>query len=176
MLALLRYIYDMNYDHDGTNWWRDALVPHAEVYATAEKYGMNGLQAEVCQKMEALLVNDNVPLGVRNIADLLETFRIILTRTSSNNWARELMVKTCIVDLVILQKEEGFVSLLKEFGDLGADIIAHKDLECGLLGSFFCSKNCDNNERPQCAICAGPFDKDIAWAYRYNERWYCGKC
>jgi len=176
MLALLRYIYDMNYDYDGHNWWIDTLTPHAKVFATAEKYSMDGLQSEVCCKMEALLDKRYIHVGARNMGEFIQTLRIIMTRTSRTNGLRELMVKTCIMNLRKLQKEEESILFLSQFGELGADIFAHTDLECGLVGSWFCKTNCDNEEPPQCSNCSRPFEKADAWSQRYYERWSCAHC
>jgi hypothetical protein len=173
MLALLRYIYDMTYDYDGSKWWFDTLVPHAEVYATAEKYSMDKLQSEVCRKMEDMLDNKSQKVGVRNIPDFTKTLRIVMTRTLRNNRLREVLVKTCILNLRRLQNEGEFVSLLGQFGELGADILAHKDLECGLVDSWFCGIYCENEEPPWCSNCKRPFEKASAWRQRYNERWSC---
>jgi hypothetical protein len=126
--------------------------------------------------MEEMLDSKFRDVGVRNMPDFTQALRIIMTRTSRNNRLRDLIVKTCIINLRQLQKDKEFTSLLAEFGELGADIFAHEDLECGIVGSWFCSKSCDNEEPPQCSNCARPFEKASAWSQRYHEGWYCDHC
>ena len=179
MFGLLRHLYDSAYDsssryYDDKRW--NVLVTHAEVFVVAEKYQMQCLQNEVCCNMERIIRGSITHDQFSDINDFVQATRKIVAHTSDNNRARRLMVRTCVMNLRELHQVPSFVLLLQEFGRLGADIISHGDLECGLLGSWLCSKTCDNKQAPVCSECGMPFSVECVWADRHEESWYCSHC
>jgi hypothetical protein len=138
MVALLRHIYDLPYDellaHHGS-----LLRPHAMVYVVADKYQIKGLQVAVNNKMKRI-IKSYKDLKQKTagpiIDDFLEALRIIITGTTVNDeLARKVMVEACIMNLRHLQQRPALALLLSESADLGAAIITHDDLECGLSGA-----------------------------------------
>lgn len=179
MVGLLRHLYDLCYGassqlDDEKRW--DSLMPHAEVFVVAEKYQMECLQNEVCSNMRTRLEYSFQNGQFSNLDDFLQALRNIVSHTSDNSYARRLMVRTCVMHLRELQYVPAFISLLQEFGHLGADIIGHEDLECGIPGAWMCSKGCPDDDPPWCSACSRPFDVDHAWASRHSESWYCDHC
>lgn len=179
MLGLLRHLYDLPYNtspqtDDGKRW--DSLVPHAEMFVVAEKYQMESLQNEICGNM-GLRLDCNIHEGqFSDVDDFVKALREIISHTSDNNRARTLMVRTCVMNLRELQDVSAFISLLREFGSLGADIIGHEDLECGLAGAWMCDKDCGEDDTPVCSTCGKYFSVERAWASRHNELWWCYHC
>jgi len=180
MVGLLRHLYDLPYNDsskldDNERW--DSLVPHAEVFVVAEKYQMACLQNEVCSNMSTR-IDENLQMGQfpNNMNDFLRALRKIAFHTSDNSSARRLMVHICVMHLRKLQQEPDFISLLQECGRLGADIIGHNDLECGISGAWICSKGCPDDDPPSCSTCARPFEVDQVWGSRHSELWWCDHC
>lgn len=176
IVSLLRYIYDLPYQINGSERWPVSLESRAELYVTAEKYLVKGLQSEIRRDMAAEFDSYHMSSILLHVTDFVQAFRTIIGRTSRENDVRELMLKTCVMNLRYLQREEVFLLLLKDFAELGAAIIGYKDLECALLGSWMCSKKCDNEELLVCSDCSKPFAKELAWTSRHKKTWYCGHC
>jgi hypothetical protein len=179
MLGLLRHLYDLPYNasskpDDDKRW--DSLVSHAEVFVVAEKYQMQSLQDEICGRM-GFWIDCAITEGrFSKVDDFVKALREIVSRTSDNNRARSLMVRICAMNLRELQEVKAFISLLKEFGSLGADIIGHEDLECGLARAWMCAKDCLEDDTPVCSACENYFSVERAWASRHNELWWCCHC
>ena len=150
---------------------------HAKLYVAAEKYQIQDLQYEVCSNMDRMI---GISLDRSHSSDVngfLQALRMINAHSfDRQNIARKLMVHACVMNLRKLQGQPAFMSLLREFGRLGADIIGHRDLECGVLGSWFCSTGCDDNGRPRCHHCGALFNVEHAWAKRHEGWWVCDHC
>jgi hypothetical protein len=142
----------------------------------AEKYQIPALQYEVCSNMDRM-IGASFDRGYSSDVDVfLQALRIIVHGSHHQTYARRLMVHACVMNLRKLQEKTAFRLLLQEYGRLGADIIGHRDLECGVLGSWFCSTGCNDNGRPVCLECGTPFDVEHAWAERHEEWWVCSHC
>ena len=126
VLAMLRFLYDLSYDSDKA-YWNDnrTLLQHARVYTVAEKYGIEGLRESVFETMEPI-ISEGVPRP-----DLLPSIREIITGTSSSDYmARPLMINYCVDNLVTLSKNEDFIALLGDLGELGVAIITKHVAMC----------------------------------------------
>lgn len=167
------YYSGSNYDNDKR--WAN-IVPHAELYVAAEKYQVQGLRYEIRSRMQNRMENSLAEGEFPNVDDFVQALRKVVTQASDDNLLRRLMVRTCAMNLRELQEVTAFISLLKEFGSLGADIIGHKDLECGLRGAWMCSKECTEDDTPVCSTCGKYFTVERAWANRHNELWWCTHC
>jgi hypothetical protein len=182
MVALLRHIYDLPYNgllaHHGS-----LLRPHAMVYVVADKYQINGLQVAVSNKIKGI-INSYKDLKPRTagptIDDFLEALRIIVTGTTANDQlARKVMVEGCIINLRLLHQKRAFASLLSESADLGAAIITHNDLECGLSGAWICTRDCVYSGEVWevlCGDCDRVLERDYLWAHRNEIYPLCPKC
>jgi hypothetical protein len=180
MVALLRYIYDLPYDEIFGDR-RALLQPHAMVYVVAEMYQIEGPKLAVSHKMERL-IHEAFRDGTSKftIHDFLDALRTIVTGTStSDQLARKVMVEGCILNVQHLQQQPAFTSLLRESADLGAEILGHKDLECGLQGSWICSTSCMTEEKDRrvvCGHCKHSLSREFAWDHREFGEWECPRC
>jgi Arc/MetJ-type ribon-helix-helix transcriptional regulator len=124
VFGLLRYIYDLPYysgsSYDDDERW-NSLVPHAELFVAAEKYQVLGLQCEICSRLHNRIENWLAEGEFPNVDDFIRALRKIVTQASDDNRLRRLMVRTCAANLSELQDVTEFLSLLKEFGSLGAE-------------------------------------------------------
>lgn len=176
MIALLRYVYDLPYKTTGNAAWPARLESYAEVYMVAAKYRIRDLQSIVSDDMLWLADNEDTFGVISYVSDFVPTLHKIVSLVPSGDHVRNLLVKICAVNIKLLRKEPEFLSLLREHGDLGADIIANEDLERGLLGSWMCSISCNTGAEPMCPKCNALFKIECAWESRYRERWYCIEC
>jgi hypothetical protein len=176
MIALLRYIYDLPYRTEGKNSWPTKLESYAELYITAGKYLVKDVQAEICVHLQYFSQHHQSKSVISDVTDFVKALRNIMNCTSSDEEARKLMVKACCVNLRVLQKDEGFLALLRDHGDLGAGIIGNRDFERALLGSWTCSSECGSDSDLICELCDRPFELDDLWAERRAGRWYCESC
>jgi hypothetical protein len=179
VFGLLRYIYDLPYysgsSYDDDERWNN-LVPHAELFVAAEKYQVLGLQCEICSRLHNRIENWLAEGELPNVDDFVRALRKVVAQASDDNRLRGLMVRTCATNLRELQDVTEFLSLLKEFGSLGADIIGHKDLERGLVGAWMCTKDCTEDGPPVCSTCGKYFPVERAWASRHQDLWWCSHC
>jgi len=179
MVALLRYIYGLLYQRDrldGGEKWPVGLNALVTLWATARKYLMKDLQHQVTQNIEKLAsyrLNEGV---ITDLPDFLAALRNIFAYAGPEDYARDHMVTACIRNLSLLQKDKEFVSLLKGCGELGAEIITHRDLYRALLGSWMCGWECEETSQPQCQECGYSFDVISAWGGRGRDHWWCGVC
>lgn len=141
MVALLRYIYGLPY-YECFGDQRGQLQPHAEAYVVAEKYQLQGLKFVISTNLRHMihserdLRKEGTEEADHERAEFLDALRIIVAGTPAhdNNHGRKVMVEACVLNLRLLHQMSEFLSILRESSDLGADIIGHKDLECGLPG------------------------------------------
>ena len=143
---------------------------------TAGKYLMKDLQHTVTMKIETLVYYTHNRGVITDVPDFIAALRNIVTCASPNEDARKHMVMACIKTLTLLQKEEEFIALLRECGDLGADILQHDNLDRSLLGSWMCGKDCEQVSEPVCSDCEHPFFQEAAWNSRNRELWFCRGC
>ena len=179
MVALLRHIYDLPYRRDGRDGgekWPVDLNAFVTLWATAGKYLMKDVQHAVTRDIETLTgyhLNKGV---ISDVPDFIAALRNIFPCTSTEDYARKYMVAACIRNLTLLQNDKEFISLLRECGDLGAEIIGNKNLDRGLLGSWLCGKTCEETPEPQCSDCGYKFFVDSAWDSRHMTHWWCRDC
>jgi hypothetical protein len=70
-----------------------------------------------------------------SIRDFLDALAVVVTgATTHDKLARNVMVEACTLNLQFLHRKPALLSLLRTSADLGAEIIGHPDLECGLPG------------------------------------------
>jgi hypothetical protein len=136
---------------------------------------MKDLQQLVGHSLQEFTRYETAQRHVSDIAGFIRALRKILTCTSSSDNIRLVMVLACITNLTALQKEKEFVTLLRESGDLGAEIIANKDLERAVLGFWLCGRSCED-VHPVCAACGEDFGAEWAWNRRLDEEWWCRYC
>lgn len=183
MVALLRYIYDLPY-YEGFGDQRGQLQPHAEAYVVAEKYQVQGLKFVISTNLRHMihserdLRKEGTEEADHERAEFLDALRIIVAGTPAhdNNHGRKVMVEACVLNLRLLHQMPEFLSLLRESSDLGADIIGHKDLECGLPGDWVCEGNCNDRLTVECGRCATRIGDLSAVENRYNLFWPCEGC
>lgn len=165
MVALLRHIYDLPYERggrDGGEKWPVDLKDYVTLWATGGKYLMKELQNAVTWEIKRLArynLNEGV---ISDVPNLIAALRNIISCTSHEDKARKYMVEACIMNLSLLKEDDGFISLLRECGELGAEIIGDKDLDRGLLGSWMCGRDCEETPAPQCSDCGYVFFIDSA--------------
>ena len=125
VLAMLRFLYGEPYQADEAHWHDGmTMLPHAQVYSVAEKYGLENLKVQVHKTMDYL-----IRLGGYK-PDLIETIREIIYQTpDTDTLARKLMIDYCVQFLSELSQQEGFVSLLEECGALGAAVVTSQQAE-----------------------------------------------
>jgi hypothetical protein len=146
------------------------------VYKTAGKYLVKELQAEICVHLQHLSQHYHLKSVISDVADFVKALRTIMSCTSSGEEARKLMVKSCCINLRILQQNESFLASLRENIDLGAEIIGNQDLERALLGSWICSLERESDMKPTCENCGRPFNLDDLWDDRDDGSWWCKSC
>lgn len=117
---MLRFIYGLPYESDGALWHDGkTMLPHAQVYAVAEKYELENLKSLVHKNMFDIIQSGG------DKPDLIETIREIINKTpESDTKARTLMVNICVDRLAQLSLQPEFITLLEESGKLGAAVIA----------------------------------------------------
>ena len=183
MVALLRYIYGLPY-HECFGDQRGQLQPHAEAYVVAEKYQVHGLRLVISKNLRHMihserdLRKEGDEETNHQIAEFMEALKIIVAGTPAydNNHGRNVMVEACVLNLRLLHQTPEFLSLLRESSDLGADIIGHQHLECGLPGDWVCEGNCDDRLTVECGRCATRIEDLSAVENRYNLFWLCEGC
>lgn len=122
---MLRFLYDLSHEADEAHWHDGkTMLPHAEVYTVAEKYGLESLKAQVHENMVKLIQFSGDKL------DLIETIREIIDRTpDTDTMARKLLIDHCVQFLSELSQQEGFIALLEESVALGSAVIASQQAE-----------------------------------------------
>ena len=143
MVALLRYIYGLPYGElltDGDTLLRS----YAVIYIVADKYQVKGLKLAVSNSMKREISSWDI-FGNHNLEsftrDSLEALSIVINGTTfSDQLARKVMVEGCVMNMRHLQQQPALISLLRSSADLGAEIIGHKNLECGLPGAWVCGQ------------------------------------
>jgi hypothetical protein len=179
MVALLRYIYGIRYDEIFEDLH---LRPYAMAYIVADKYQVEGLKLAVTNEMKRV-VRSMPSMNPRHedskdiVGDFLDALGIVVKRTTTNDQlARKVIVEACTLNLQYLHKKPALLSLLRESADLGAEIIGHSDLECGLPGDWQCFNACDGPISAKCGKCDRRFGEEYARRNRDNSSWTCEHC
>lgn len=177
MVAVLRYIYGLPY-YERFGDQSDQLQPHAEAYVVAEKYQVEGLKLAISKKLRHMIHSerDLRKEGTEEADNERAEFIDAGIPAHDNNHGRKVMVEACVLNLRLLHHMPEFLSLLRESSDLGADIIGHQDLECGLPGDWVCEGSCDDRLTVECGRCATRIEDLSAVENRYNLFWVCEAC
>jgi hypothetical protein len=171
MVALLRYIYDLPYDVSSELPWV-RLEPLAMIYVVADKTQVDGLKQAVSKRMKSYLEDHAFDEG-----DFINALKTIITGTTPHDiYVWKMMVNACVVNLRYLRGIAEFTSLLREHADLGADIIGHSNLECGLPGDWLCGKHCEEGCRIWCPRCGTFYSRMSACDNHEMEVWSCESC
>ena len=134
MTALFRYIYDHPYDDLFTET-KTVLRSLAKVYVAGEKYQVQGLHENVTKEMgvflhyitSSWLERDSKP-GNPYIEDFLAAAQIVFAGTTAQDkTGRAALIEFCVKKISKLRKLPAFLDLLREFGDLGAEMFAHEN-------------------------------------------------
>lgn len=179
MVAVLRYIYDLPHDGHDPEKYRNNLQLNVAVYAIAEKYQIKGLQLEAYDHMQAIIASPG-RLDPKNssIPNFIIALRKILTCTTKkqDKRCRKLMVDACIKNFPVLRKEAQFLSLIKDFGDLGAEILASENLDILLPGALVCCCCSSDTSTPICPVCAAAYDEESISRHSDEVEWTCPSC
>ena len=181
MTALFRYIYDHPYDDLFTET-KTVLRSLAKVYVAGEKYQVQGLHENVTKEMGVFLHyitpswlgRDSKP-GNPYIEDFLAAAQIVFAGTTAQDkTGRAALIEFCVKKVSKLRKLPAFLDLLREFGDLGAEMFAHENLS--LEGSWYCDGQKHVMAVPRCPDCEENFRTSDLRKYRNQELWMCRSC
>ena len=178
MAALLRYIYDLPLDeHLGDQC--KPLLPYIRIYITADKYQVHALKLAVSDKIKQI-VGTNMDFDKKaskpSIEDFLGALKVVITSTTPEDMLRTVMVEACVMNLRRLHGQPELLSLIRESSELGVAIISHRDLECGLPGSWSCRPSCVGIAAMRCSRCKSDFKTEYAWRNRNQAEWVCSQC
>jgi hypothetical protein len=176
MMALFRYIYDLEYydlfeEPDEQSVDQTQLQFLAKLYLAADKYQLDGLQADAIGHMKDIAWStegnwdpDTIP------KDSLAAAKIVFNGTTKKgDPCRAALVKffvTCIEDFKQMVE---FSTLLSECGEVGAAIIAHKDLSLMLEGFWECEGQVHRSAVPRCPACCMMFSTKYVHQNRGEE-------
>ena len=183
MVALFRYLYDLPYE-EAFGDQRTFLQPYAEAYVVAEKYQAEGLKIAISEKLRHMIHTERDlrkeywSRENHEVDEFIEALETIVAGTPVHDkYARKVMVEACVVNLQRLNQRPEFLSLLRESSDLGADIIGHKDLECGFPGEWVCGSLCEERLKVACSRCKEHVEDLVAIDNRdNNDDWECEEC
>lgn len=178
MMALFLYIYDMSYDDIIDDW---VLQFHAKVFVVAEKYHVKGLHEKATENMKEMLWNATnwslLVMKENDATDFLAAVNIILTETpTEDNMLREALVEFSVSHISDLNQLPAFAALLKEHGDLAAEMFAHERLSLMLEGTWLCDGDENRRAIPRCPECEDEFFISKLREYRGQRLWRCQFC
>ena len=178
-MAPFRHVYDLAYN----DLFEDSdtkLQFLANVYLAADKYQIEGLQANAIKHMETIAwtTEGNWESGPTCIPiDFLAATKIIFNGTTKQDDAcRVALVNFCVLCIGDFQTMPEFYTLLSECGDLGAAIIAHGDLGVMLQGYWDCEGEIHRAAVPRCPDCDFIFSKSDVRQHRGKRTWRCTYC
>ena len=125
-MVLLRHIYDFTYSA-AVKQDSQLLHHHASVSVVAVKYKYQVLELEACEVIKGMAASHSCTLD-----DFLQAIRVIFTATTRSRMVTACLVAACVADLRLLKQNPGFLTLLREFPELGFEILGHQDLENAL--------------------------------------------
>ena len=123
MMVLLQHMYNLPYERVVNENFR-LLQHHASVFVLAGKYQYHTLEVEACDMMRSMINSHACGLE-----DFLQAIRVVLAPASRDSIATACLVAACVADLRLLKQNAEFLLLLREFPDLGFEILRHQDLE-----------------------------------------------
>jgi hypothetical protein len=180
MMALFCYIYDRPYiDHYPQS--SEFLRFLAKVYVAGEYYQIQGLHENVTEVMEHFLWN-NTSWCLKNlfkpsVTDFLGAVQILFAGTTAQDKiGRSELIEFCLVHIRQLKELPAFLELLREFGDIGAEMFARKSLSLLLDGSWLCNDEEHMHAVPRCPACDEEFPISDLRKNRDKKRWECPNC
>jgi hypothetical protein len=147
----------------------------------AEKYQIQGLHAKITEYMKDMLWNATTnSLLVHEEADATDCLGAMKTgfaeTSTQDSTLRAALVEFCALHISDLRQLPAFSALLKEHGDLGAEIFAHDRLSLMLEGSWCCEGLMDRRAVPRCPGCDTKFPMSKLRENRHQLRWRCYSC
>lgn len=178
MMALFRYVYDISYDDLIDDW---VLQFHANVYVVAEKYQVQGLREKATDKMKGMLWNATnwslLATEENDATDFLATVKIVFTQTpTQDNMLRAALVEFSVSHIHDLKQLPAFSALLKEHGDLAAEMFAHERLSFNLEETWLCDGIEDRRAVPCCPKCEKVVPVSKLREHRSQRLWLCSFC
>lgn len=180
MEALFRYIYDCSY-HELYQNTDSKLQFLAELYVTGQKYLVKGIERNVAEYMDSILWYDATCCFRSppdpDTKDFLAALETIMDGTPSHDVVgRRTMIRFCAAHIYELKQMPEFVTLLKEFGELGASILQVESLDLMLDGCWHCCGMEDRRAVPRCRQCDEIFPLSYVRQHRTEELWECVVC
>jgi hypothetical protein len=126
MMAMLRHMYGLPYNQVVNQNFR-LLQHHASAFVLAGEYQYHVLELVACDIMRSMLNSHACSLE-----DFFQAIRVIFAATSRSAIATAFFVAACVADLRLLKQNADFLLLLREFPELGFEILGHQDLEVAL--------------------------------------------
>jgi len=166
-------MYDVPYI-DELNLCIVSLKTLATIYLTADKYQVESLKKTVHQK-----IKEHIHLWSLFVPqDFLDAVKVIIIGTSlEDKDARATMINACVNHIQELQKLSGFSALLREHGDIGAEIIHHTRLPLMLEGTWYCGDKIRHPDAvPSCRRCEESFPESYVRSHRHRKAWKCPEC
>lgn len=151
-----------------------SLKSLAMIYVTADKYQVKRLKEKVYRKIQR---HENCEY-LLNIEDFLDALEVIITGTTPDDKnARATMINCCVNSINLLKRKPGFSALLRDHGDLGAEILHHKRLPLMLEGCWNCGSGTPHAEAvPSCRKCDTPYPESYVRSHRHLKAWKCPSC
>jgi hypothetical protein len=125
-MALFRHFYGLPYAANLPEWHDGlSLLPHVLVYITAGRYQSKTLQVEAYSNMRNIFrLQTDDRSRLLESSDLLDAVRAMFAGTTSNDKrGRGLSVKYCAYGLSRFAENQGFMTLVEELPELGAELI-----------------------------------------------------
>lgn len=149
MMLLLRDIYNLPYvdliEDEGTS-----ISFLAKVYVAADKYQIERVKLETHYQIR----KHKQCKEMTDIEDFLNALETTSTGTApQSDGARKTMINVCIKWIARLRRGESFLELLRNHGDVGAEIVAHDNLGFMAQGMWYCHSFPHASVEPQCVLC-----------------------
>ena len=186
MMGLFRCIYDLPCEEPcRLETCVTTLEFLAEICVVAEKYQVEGVQAKIAEEIDGTLwakteygIDMDIYGGKKpqpKADDLLTAIRIVFNGTrQQDNACWVVLVSFCVLCIRDLNKIPEFSKLLGECGELGAAIIASKNLSVALEGSWGCGGGRFRRAVPRCSRCKETFPMSYIRKHRDESEWTCG--
>lgn len=144
------------------------------IYVTADKYQVESLKEKVSDKIESHKNRQNLT----DVEDFLNALEVVTTGTTPEDKnARTAMIDACVKHIDLLRQKPGFSALLREHGDIGAEIIYHDRLASMIEGTWICDDKYEHADAvPTCFRCSRPFPESYVRSHRHLKTWVCPSC
>lgn len=157
---------------DALNEQDVSLESLATIYVTADKYQVESLKEKVHNKIQRHKTCRNLT----NVEDFLDALEVIITGTTlEDKHARTTMISACVKHIKDLKQSPDFSALLRNHGDVGAEIIHHDRLPLMLEGSWYCGIQ-HAEAVPTCRKCRESYPESYVRSHRHLKTWKCPNC